>query len=347
MNIISTLKDSTYYYLCKKMDIKEIRQINFAVTYKCNSRCSTCDIWKNYVKDKSLLKKELSTGDIQAVFSQFKHLRSVGITGGEPFLRNDLAEIVSAIKADSITISTNGLMPERIVEFTKKMIKIGYIKELGVSVSIDAVGKLNNKVRGIPNSYEKSLKTIKLLKELQKRNKKIVIGISNTISKANINDVLKVHSLAKKLGVIFSTRVAQSSGLFYNNVSSKVFIDEKDIPEVKKIFQFLLKEQPRNLFYRYYLTKFLGNPNKQPIQCFSGFNSFFIDTYGDLYPCIMLNNKLGNLKKKNLKQLLNSDEAKKIKKYIKEGKCSCWTDCEALNSIYSNPIELAKASLYF
>ncbi len=303
----------------------------------------TCDIWKNYSKDKSLLKKELSKEDIKAIFSQFKYLRSVGITGGEPFLRDDLVEIVNAIKAPLVTIATNGLMPGRAAEFVKKMIKINHLKELGISVSIDAIGKLNDKIRGVPHSYEKSIETIKSLKKLQKKNKKLLIGISNTISKSNIDDVLKIHKLAKELNVIFSTRVAQSSGLLYNNVSSKVFIDEKDIPEVKKIFQFLLKEQPRNLFYRYYLTKFFGNPNKQPIQCFSGFNSFFIDPYGDLYPCVMFNNKLGNLKKKNLKQLLNSDKAEKIRKSISNGNCSCWTDCEALNSLYSNPYELMGA----
>ncbi len=341
MNILKIFKDSVVSYLGRGLGINRIRNLNFAVTYRCNSRCLSCDIWQNYLKDKSWLKKELSTWEIRDIFLQFKYLKSVGITGGEPFLRDDLVEIVKVIKAPSVVISTNGLMPERVVRFVDKMVKVNYIKELGISVSIDAVGKLNDKARGINGSYEKSLETIRLLKRLQ--NKKIKIGISNTISKVNIDDVFKVHKLAKELDVIFSTRLAQSSGLFYKNIPSKIFIDEKDTPRVREIFQFLLKEYPRNIFYRYYLTKFLKNPNKQPVPCFSGFNNFFIDPYGNLYPCIMLNKKIGDLREKGLKSLLDSHEAEVIKRYIRDGECSCWTDCEAINAIYSNPIELVKA----
>lgn len=341
MGITSTLRDSVYFYLFKKIGmIPQIRQVNFAVTYRCNSRCLTCNIWENYLKCESLLKKELLKGDIKTLFSQFRYLRVLGITGGEPFLRNDLIGIVDVIKVPSVTISTNGLMPRRIAEFTKKILGISHVKELGISVSMDAIERLNNKIRGIPDSYEKSLATIKELKKLQKKNKKLLIGISNTISKANINDVLKVYGLSKRLGVLFSTRVAQSSGLFYKNISSKIFIDEKDMPDIRRIFQFLLKENPRNIFYRYYLNNFLKNPNKQPIPCFSGYNSFFVDPYGNLYPCIMLNKVIGNLKEKSLKELLNSNGAKELIRYIAKGKCSCWTDCEALNSLYSNPFEL-------
>lgn len=338
--------DSLHDYSYKKLGFSlPIRNVNFAITYKCNSRCLSCDIWKRYLKNNSLLKKELLTCDLKKIFSQFDNLRSVGITGGEPFLRNDLVDVVKAIKVHSITISTNGIMSGRILKFVQNMIKIDSIRELGISVSIDAIGELNDKIRGTLNSYEKSLNTIRLLKELQKKNKKLIIGISNTISKMNINDVLKVYKLAKKLNVAFSTRLAQSSSLFYNNVCSKIFIDEKDLHKVREIFQFLLKEQPSNIFYRYYLKKFLKNPNKQATQCFSGFNSFFLDPYGNIYPCIMLNKGIGNLKKKSLKELLNSNDAIKIKEYVKQGKCSCWTDCEAINSIYSNPIALIKASL--
>jgi len=345
MKKVSILKDSLYYYLNKKLGVfPSIRNVNFAVTYGCNSKCLTCDIWKNYLKDKSLRKKELSEKEIKGIFSQFKGLRSVGITGGEPFLRGDLVKVISVIKAPSITISTNGLMPERIAESVKDMLKMDHIKNLGVSVSIDAIGKLDDKLRGVSGSYEKSIKTIELLKKIA--DKRLIIGISNTISRSNIDGVLDVYKLAERLNVIFSTRLAQSSALFYNNLSSKVFVDERDIPRVERIFRYLLKKQPRNIFYRYYLTRFLKNPNRQPIPCFSGFNSLFIDPYGNLYPCIMLDQKIGNLKKKGLGQLLGSGAAKKITKSISDGKCSCWTDCEALNSLYSSPMELVKASLY-
>ncbi len=341
MNALRIIKDSCFSYLAKNLGLNiQVRNLNFAVTYRCNSRCLSCGIWKT--DEKNAVKDELSVKKIKKIFSQFKNLEMISLTGGEPFLRKDILDIVKSIKADNINISTNGLLQERIIESCEEIVKLPF-KSAGISVSIDAIGNKNDQLRGVKGAYKKSIETIKGLKEIGKKNKKLVIGISNTISKGNIEDVLEVYGLSKKLNVVFSTRLAQTSDLFYKNVSSKIFVDKEDIIKVKNVFEFLLKKQPRNLFYRYCLNKFLNNPNKQPVPCFSGFNSFFLDPYGNLYPCIMLNNRVGNLREKSLKSLLNSTKAKGIREYIRKGKCSCWTECEAINSIYSNPKELLKA----
>lgn len=346
MNILKIAFNSARPYLCNKLGLPlNAGSLNFAATYRCNSRCLSCDIWKKYSKDTSLVKKELSLDEIKKVFSQFKGLKTVSLTGGEPFLREDIVDVVRSIKSESINISTNGFFTDKVINSYKEILKIPHFKSVGASISMDAIGDGHDKLRGLKNSYNHAMATIKGLKALREKDKRLVIGISNTISKQNLDDVLKVYELSKKLGVIFSTRIAHSSSLFYDNASSKIFIDDKDMPKVRKIFQFLIDEQPKNIFYRYYLNKFLKDPNKQPVPCFSGFNSFFMDPYGGLYPCVMLNSKIGNLKEKSLKQLLNSSEAKNIRGSIKKGRCSCWTDCEALNSIYSNPIELMKAGI--
>lgn len=347
ITILRTGFNSLNSYFCKKMGFPlPIRNLNFAVTYRCNSKCLSCDIWKRYLKDNSLAKKELNLNDIKKIFSQFNNLKIASLTGGEPFLRDDIVDIIKCIRSESINISTNGFFTDKIIKACKEILQIPYFREIGISISIDAIGNKHDKLRGLPNSYNNALKTLKELKRLSRKNEKLIVSISNTISKENLDEILKVYDLSKKLGVIFSTRLAHSSSLFYSNVSSKIFVDKKEVPRVKKIFEYLLKKQPRNLFYRYYLTKFLNNPNKQPVPCFSGSNSFFIDPYGNLYPCIMLNKKIGNLKEESLKQLLNSKEATGIRQFIRKGKCSCWTDCEALNSIYLNPIELVRALLY-
>ena len=76
----------------------------FAVTYKCNSKCSTCSIWKRYLEKGSLAKKELSIGEIQNFLDSpiLKKLKAVNLTGGEPFLRNDLVELIKAFESDKI-----------------------------------------------------------------------------------------------------------------------------------------------------------------------------------------------------------------------------------------------------
>ena len=70
---------------------------NFAVTYRCTSRCRTCSIWKMDQPERG----ELSLEEIRGLFSSnrgfLRDVRSIQITGGEPFLRADLPELVSSI----------------------------------------------------------------------------------------------------------------------------------------------------------------------------------------------------------------------------------------------------------
>ena len=72
-----------------------IRSVNLATTYYCNSRCTMCSIWELYRKDRSRASAELSLEDIRVIFSsrRFLGLRSIALTGGEPFLRRDLVDI--------------------------------------------------------------------------------------------------------------------------------------------------------------------------------------------------------------------------------------------------------------
>lgn len=322
--------------------------MNFAITYDCGFRCQFCNIWKTYLeeRDRPLLRQEMSLEQIQHFFGQIPDLLTLGITGGEPFLRKDIVEIVKAVKAKRITISTNGQLTGRIIEAYKQMLAMDHFDELGASISIDGLEEVHNTMRGIKDSFQQAIKTIKALQELQKQDKRLTIGISNTISKDNINEVLNVHKLARELGVVFSTRLAQSSAIYYKTISTKLFVDEKDMPKVKDIFSTLIREQPMNLFYRYYRDRYLDHPEKQPLPCYSGFNSYFLDPYGNIYPCIMLSKKLGNVKDKTFAEVLNSEEAKSARVFIANEKCSCWTDCEALNTIYSTPAQLAKAAMY-
>ncbi|MBI2138429.1 radical SAM protein [Candidatus Woesearchaeota archaeon] len=343
------LGDSVSHYAKKKLGMSmPIRNLNFAITYDCGFRCQFCNIWKTYLeeRDRPLLRQELALEQIQRIFAQLPDLVSVGLTGGETFLRKDIIEVVRSIRSKKINISTNGQFTGKIVESYKQILQMPQFEEVGASISIDGLEQVHNTMRGIKDSYQQAIKTVKLLLELQKQDSRLTIGISNTISKDNINEILKVYAIAKGLGVVFSTRLAQSSAIYYNNISNKIFVDESDIPKLKGIFDVLIKDNPKNLFFRYYRDRYLDHPEKQPIPCFSGFNSFYIDPYGILYPCIMLSQKLGSLKEHTFRELLDMDQAKKIQDGIAKGKCSCWTDCEAINTIYSQPMQLVKAAVH-
>ena len=108
-------------------------QLIFYPTFRCNARCLTCFNWKNI---ESAKKDELSIEEINRISKNMPSFPWLMFSGGEPFLRGDLVNIVRLIKSPSETISTNGLMPNRIAGFVEKMLEIRHLKQLGISVSI-------------------------------------------------------------------------------------------------------------------------------------------------------------------------------------------------------------------
>ena len=103
----------------KNIFTRKLHTLFFFITSNCNSRCKGCFYWKNINKV-----KELSLEDIKVMFGRMPDINHISISGGEPFLRKDIVEICEVFakgnNVKSITIPTNGLMPDIIYKNTKK-----------------------------------------------------------------------------------------------------------------------------------------------------------------------------------------------------------------------------------
>ena len=156
---------------------KKIRPIDatIAITYNCNSRCVMCNIWQ--------MEKQP-----QLPIDVFKNLSSslcyINISGGEPFLHSGLSEIIKTIKASSpkaqIIISSNGLATDLIINKMRELLKIDH--NIGIRISIDGIGDMHDKIRGMDGFYERAIKTIDGLKSLGIKN----LGLSFTILDRNV-----------------------------------------------------------------------------------------------------------------------------------------------------------------
>lgn len=78
------------------------------VTYRCNARCNMCDVWKFPTKPAEEIGLD--------VIRKLPNLFFANVTGGEPFVRQDLPDIITELrkKAKRIVISTNGFFTDRI-----------------------------------------------------------------------------------------------------------------------------------------------------------------------------------------------------------------------------------------
>ncbi|NLC30923.1 MAG: radical SAM protein [Candidatus Moranbacteria bacterium] len=298
----------------KKTSIKEAV---IAVTYRCNSRCRMCNIWQ--IKEHS---GELVAGD----FSHLPlNLRDINITGGEPFLRGDLFEIIRVINKQcpkaNIIISSNGFATELILSKMRQLLEIK--PNIGVAISVDGIGEKHNKIRGIENGFEKVITTIKKLREIGVRNLKIGF----TIGEYNPGELFGVYALAQELGTELSLTVVHSSENYFGKENTI-----KDKKEIVKALNWLIKKElsswnPKNWarsYFAYGAREFVKT-GERILPDYSGILSVFIDPQGVIYPCDVSNFKLGSLK--------NSGDIEKISIPQLSGCEKSWMVCTARQSI--------------
>ena len=131
-------------------------RIDFFVTSRCNLRCSHCFYWRelNTASD-----TELSIDEIRKIAQSFMHPVSLSLTGGEPFLRKDLKEIIEAFQAGcgtrEVGIATNGTLTENIVETIRSVLEDGNLSSLSVQVSLDGLEGTHDAIRGVKGSFQK------------------------------------------------------------------------------------------------------------------------------------------------------------------------------------------------
>jgi Fe-coproporphyrin III synthase len=255
-------------------------------------------------------------------YNNLPNFSTINITGGEPFLRDEIEDIIEILRKKSkrIIISTNGLLSTRILRVAKKY------PWLGFRFSLDGIGVKNDKMRGIPGAFDRIVELIKDLKAIGVKD----MGICATFGYGNEDQVMPLHNLAKRLDVQFLMIVRHDS--FYYNKKNKPFdvkLLEKNLNElIKKGYfrTFDLKNYGR-AYYTHGSIEF-AKGNKRLMGCDAGWTSFYLDPYGEIFPCVILGKSLGNIRKDRI-----GDVRRKIN-------CSlnCWMPCTVNQQIRSNPL---------
>ncbi|MFC1704845.1 radical SAM protein [Nanoarchaeota archaeon] len=184
-------------YLVKKEGVLPIHII-LEVTSACNARCLTCFNWQ---KTDFKTEKRMSLGQFEKIFKSLKNLLWLSLTGGEPFLRDDLPEIIKlSMKYNDpefVTTPTNCLLPDK-VEKTVSDILVFYKKDLVITLSLDGIGDLHDKIRGVKGNFENFLETYKKLKQVQKKHKNLHIGVNTVVNSLNQEHFKEIYRYVKE-----------------------------------------------------------------------------------------------------------------------------------------------------
>ena len=324
------------YRLFRKFGWPKLYPLSIALyaTYKCNSRCKTCNIWKEPPKEELTIEE------------WGKILKSIGktplwftITGGEPFLRTGLEKIVYFIckynRPLFINIATNGLFSDEIFSKTKKILKLceRYNIKLTINISLDEIENKYDYIRGTSKGFKNVMETIKYLKELKKETSCLNIGINITISQYNIERFFIIYNFVAE-------KIKPDSIISEMATNRKAFFlrDEKFSPEKEeyiKVLDFLIskkairKNDTANLiqYFRkgYYKLVKDNILQDKKLPCYVAIASVEISPVGDVMDCCTLAYSLGNLGENNYNfgKVWKSKEAEKIREKIKKGYCFC------------------------
>jgi len=335
----------------RKLSISNLKtpiNLTLYVTNRCNAQCSHCF----YSSELNKPCEELTIEQLKKISISLKHpLQTLMITGGEPFLRNDLLEICKLFfklnKTRRITINTNGMLTDKIVKTTKEILKLNP-KNFHIQVSIDGSKNIHDKMRGVKGCYTKAIETLKKLEELQSKQHNLNLSIMTTICKGNYKGLLsfckemsKNHpNVLHKFNFVRGSRMG-TFGLpkdITSDLDTKV--EQVPLEELDKLFYSISKvvssnkdkvwEKAQRMKWRYSVE--MLKSKRKLFKCLAGYTFGVIYPNGDVTICEPVK-PFANLKdfEYNFYKLWSSDSAKKIKKMTRN--CFCIHPCNLLDSM--------------
>lgn len=299
-----------------------------SVTYRCNSKCKTCNVWRKKVD-------EFSFDEFDLTFERIGEQPFMFVmSGGEPFLRKDIVEICQSVytncKPAIITICTNGLLCDLIPKKVQEIIESCPDTQVIVNLSMDGIKERHDEIRGVKNNYEKTIKTYKSLRQLQN----IELGLNTVISRLNVAEIPEIyeHVLTLKPDS-YITEIAEER-VELDTVGTGITPDLDDYYEA---IDFLVNELKRQNFsgvskitqafrLEYYeLVKRTLKEKRQIIPCYAGFASAQIAPDGDVWACCIKAEPIGNLREVDydIGRIWFGERAGKLRKFIRAGKCYC------------------------
>jgi len=318
-------------------------KVNFCLTYRCQYRCRTCNIWQRRPAD------ELTTEEVISFVRENSRITWADLTGGEIFLRPDIDEILGVVVAGWTRLAllhfpTNGFQTDRIVRSVERIAGRGPASTI-ITVSLDGDEETNDDIRGIKGGFRRQIETFKALRRIP--GVTVVLGV--TLSSYNTGRLVRTFEACAREVPGLTMRdvhlnVAQVSGHYYgNDGASGIRPDPAVIRQELRVY-LALRGRPRSAAqlletaYLHYLERFLRT-GTTPMPCHALRASCFIDPSGVVYPCVSYSRPVGRLRETGMRldPIWNAPETRHLQREIWEGRCpQCWTACEAYQSILGN-----------
>jgi len=329
------------------------------LTYKCNAKCAHC-----FFSGELNKKGELSKDEIFRVINGLGPLKGVLISGGEPFLRSDLARIVGeyAVKCrpSVVSIPTNGFNTGQILASCDDILGTCKNLNLTLAVSLDGLYDKHDKERNFPGGFSRTVDTARRLVKLKAKYPRLRIHIVTVMMPSNINLLQDISKFVRKEidpDYHWFEPIRQSdSGDFLAHVSRenlRSFLKENIIYYFKKV-----KGTSQNIYssrllnnaiisfslnnLKVALDNFMDN-KKWPVRCVAGKRIAVLYPDGSVSACELRKGAV-NVRDFDYKltEVLEYPAFKNEIRDIAKGACSCFHGCFIPPSVRFSPLYMGR-----
>lgn len=301
-----------------------------SVTSRCMAGCRTCNV-------KSTEYDELSVPEYEKIFRRLRDKPLwVTVTGGEPFLREDLPDIIHSLYARArpthITIPTNGWLEDIVPKTVRQIARKAPDTRFIVHVSIDGIGRAHDDLRGLPESFDRAIFTFQRLRNMALPN--VIVGIHTVISQFNIDRIAHIQKYIREFNPDAHHFEIAWPRHELNNLDADISPTAEQYATIAEDLESALRGERavgsaavmRSLRIEYYrMSAKSYAERKQSIPCFAGTASAHIAADGNVWACCTRGAAMGNLRENDyyFHQIWLSKEADAVRKEIAEGQCWC------------------------
>jgi radical SAM protein with 4Fe4S-binding SPASM domain len=320
------------------VDPRQVGYVIFYVTNRCNFRCQFC-FYLDEV-EQGLKPEELTIDEIDRTARKLGPLLQLSLTGGEPFIRSDFAEIthlfVRHCSPRYITIPTNAWLTDAIVTYLEEVLPAHPDSYVRLTFSIEGIGADHDEIRSKPGSYARIQESYAAIAPLRKRFRNLVLD-ANAVFTARTEDTLL--ATLKTLSTEFAfdnLSVTYARGTLRD--PAMISRAREKYVEVNDFLEQLARTKETRLLYP--VWRGVRDVSRQNLvrtvfddefvtPCVAGKKLIVIGETGEVYPCEILGKSMGNLRASDFDvyALLNRSSSQELVDWIESSHCKCSFEC--------------------
>ncbi len=337
----------------------------YFVTARCNARCEMCFYWREL--DAVRPETELTPEETDKISRTLPPLIQLTLSGGEPFLRADLFELIKPLLEHSrpalLSIPTNGILTEQIIKVTGQICSAFPRLRLNLELSLDGIGERHDRIRGHVGAFADLLRSWKELKILRLKFPNLRLNTLSVLSALNSDRIFELLEYIRT-----ELKPNRSEVMFVRGEPRTPGAAQVSLDRFKEVHEWLKKNaRPKTFLDR--LREQLAmakreliietvRGNKMILPCRAGGKLIVMEPDGWVRPCEMLSVKypvpppslgakdfrLGSLRESgyDLMKILGSAQAQKVNNFIRASECRCSYECAALANLVFSPGQMPR-----